>query len=163
MKRSSHNGGRKSDTPLKKIVISGLSIQEKVELHSAENAWKPRPIKDKRVTENGEADDNEELARKARSILNKLTPQKFDTLVQKFQELMIDNEEKLRLCMELIFEKVDNICQSVAQIFYFQCFWLSRLWMSPVSQLLMQECVASYRRNKSQRRITRQSISNTCC
>lgn len=77
-----------------------------MELHSAENAWKPRPIKDKIVTENGDADANEDLARKARSILNKLTPQKFDTLVQKFQELTIDNEEKLRLCMELIFEKV---------------------------------------------------------
>ena len=46
------------------------------------------------------------LSRKARGILNKLCPQKFDILVEKFKELQIDTEEKLRLCMELVFEKV---------------------------------------------------------
>ena len=36
------------------------------------------------------------LERKARSILNKLTPQKFDTLIGKFQELGVNTEEKLQ-------------------------------------------------------------------
>ncbi len=44
--------------------------------------------------------------RKARGILNKLCPQKFDILVEKFNDLQIDTEEKLRLCIELVFEKV---------------------------------------------------------
>jgi translation initiation factor 4G len=46
------------------------------------------------------------LLRKARGILNKLCPQKFDILVDKFNELQIDTEDKLRVCMELVFEKV---------------------------------------------------------
>ena len=72
-------------------------------LHEAENAWKPR-----KQEENGEEDEIAVLERKARSILNKLTPQKFDKLVAQFKELDIDNVEKLEMCMELVFEKVFN-------------------------------------------------------
>ena len=46
------------------------------------------------------------LERRSRAILNKLTPQKFDKLVQQFKELDIDTIEKLTMCMELVFEKV---------------------------------------------------------
>ena len=46
------------------------------------------------------------LERKARAILNKLTPQKFDKLVLQFKELDIDSAEKLEMGMELVFEKV---------------------------------------------------------
>ena len=59
----------------------------------------------------------QELGRKVIAILNKLTPQKFDTLVLRFQELPIDSTEKLSLFMELIFEKavaVDEPSFSVA-------------------------------------------------
>ena len=72
-----------------------------VVLHEAENAWKPR-----KYDENGEDDEIAILERKARSILNKLTPQKFDKLVAQFKELDIDTVEKLEMCMELVFEKV---------------------------------------------------------
>ena len=50
----------------------------------------------------------EDLRRKALAILNKLTRQKFETLVQKFQELPIDSHQKLSVCMELVFEKAFN-------------------------------------------------------
>lgn len=43
---------------------------------------------------------------KVKGILNKLTPQKFDVLVETFQELQIDNESKLIGSIDLIFEKV---------------------------------------------------------
>ena len=57
----------------------------------------------------------DELRRKALAILNKLTPQKFETLVQRFQELPIDSYQKLAACMELVFEKaVDEPSFSVA-------------------------------------------------
>ena len=46
------------------------------------------------------------VERKARAILNKLTPQKFDKLVLQFKELDIDSAEKLEMGMELVFEKV---------------------------------------------------------
>ncbi len=106
-KRGSQQGNKK-DSGQKKIVIQGLSIQEKVELHSAENAWKPTV---KTTVENGggsstDQDPLEDLKKKARAILNKLTPQKFEKLVERFNELPIESEEALRQCMELIFEKV---------------------------------------------------------
>ena len=72
-----------------------------VVLHEAENAWKP-----KKFEENGEESDMAILERKARAILNKLTPQKFDKLVLQFKELDIDSAEKLEMGMELVFEKV---------------------------------------------------------
>ena len=58
-----------------------------VKLHQAENRWKPS------VDKSGEAaaasDELETLLKKIRSILNKLCPQKFDTLVTQFNELPI--------------------------------------------------------------------------
>ena len=51
-------------------------------------------------------DELDDLAKKVRAILNKLTPQKFTTLVEQFQELPIDSQSKLTSSMELIFEKV---------------------------------------------------------
>ena len=73
-----------------------------VVLHEAENAWKPRKLDNEDVEE----DEMAILERKSRAILNKLTPQKFDKLVQQFKELQIDTVEKLTMCMELVFEKV---------------------------------------------------------
>ena len=94
----------------KPMVISLPSISAEVKLNKAENAWMPK-VKDKTK----EQDDNEDLRRKAMAILNKLTPQKFETLVLKFQELKIDTQDKLALCMELVFEKaVDEPSFSVA-------------------------------------------------
>ena len=94
----------------KPMVISLPSISAEVKLNKAENAWMPK-VKDKTKDQ----DDNEDLRRKAMAILNKLTPQKFETLVLKFQELKIDTQDKLALCMELVFEKaVDEPSFSVA-------------------------------------------------
>ena len=89
------------------MVIS-LPSQE-VKLNEAENAWKPS------IKEASPVDDVESLTKKIRSILNKLCPQKFDTLVSRFNELVIDTEEKLNKAMELVFEKaLDEPVFSVA-------------------------------------------------
>lgn len=48
----------------------------------------------------------QELYRKVRSILNKLTPQKFQTLIQQINELDIDTADRLEGAIDLIFEKV---------------------------------------------------------
>ena len=45
------------------------------------------------------------MERNVRAILNKLTPQKFKTLVGTMTTLKIDTVEKLELTSELIFEK----------------------------------------------------------
>ena len=48
----------------------------------------------------------QELYRKVRGILNKLTPQKFQTLTQQILDLEIETPERLEGVIDLIFEKV---------------------------------------------------------
>lgn len=47
-----------------------------------------------------------QLYKKTRSILNKLTPQNFETLLKQIKELPINTEDRLAGCMDLVFEKV---------------------------------------------------------
>ena len=79
------------------VKVINLPSREKVKLNETENAWKLTPKSD--------VDDVEVLCKRIRSILNKLCPQKFDTLVAQFNELVIDTEEKLTKVMHLVFEK----------------------------------------------------------
>lgn len=51
----------------------------------------------------------QELFRKVRGILNKLTPQKFQTLTQQITDLDIDTQERLEGAIDLIFAKVGNV------------------------------------------------------
>jgi len=53
---------------------------------------------------------NQDLYKKVRGILNKLTPQKFETLLKQVQDLPINSEERLSGCIEIIFEKVIITC-----------------------------------------------------
>ena len=106
-----------------------------VNLNQAENAWKPgvkqavkegEKVREKKILTivmiliwlllQAEVEDEVEvLAKRVRSILNKLCPQKFDTLVAQFQELPIDDRPKLMKAMELVFEKaLDEPVFSVA-------------------------------------------------
>ena len=48
----------------------------------------------------------QELYRKLRSILNKMTLEKLQRLMQQVDELNIDTEERLKGCIDVIFEKV---------------------------------------------------------
>ncbi len=50
----------------------------------------------------------QELFRKARGILNKLTPEKFNRLVEQMKALEINTTDKLRGVIDIIFEKVLN-------------------------------------------------------
>ena len=120
-KRNSQGGdkrgrGDRVDGRNKEVrVISLPSISQEVKLNKAENAWKPSVKEAKKEADDPKESEMEELRRKALAILNKLTPQKFETLVQRFQELPIDSYQKLAACMELVFEKaVDEPSFSVA-------------------------------------------------
>jgi translation initiation factor 4G len=48
----------------------------------------------------------QELYKKVRGVLNKLTPQKFDKLVSQVQALPIDSSDRLKGVINLVFEKV---------------------------------------------------------
>ncbi|XP_057318167.1 eukaryotic translation initiation factor 4 gamma 3-like isoform X3 [Microplitis mediator] len=112
--KKSYQGKSKSSKPNNLIHVT-LSLHEDVKLRETENAWKPARLK-----KDGEAiteDDikTQSLYKKVRSVLNKLTPQKFETLVNQVRTLEIDSEEKLQGVIDLVFEKaIDEPNFSVA-------------------------------------------------
>ncbi|XP_076376961.1 eukaryotic translation initiation factor 4 gamma isoform X2 [Megalopta genalis] len=104
----------KSSKPSKTNVIHmSLSLKEDVKLRETENAWKPTRLKAPVHTED-EA-KTEALYKRVRSVLNKLTPQKFNTLIDQVRALNIDTLERLQGVINLVFEKaVDEPNFSVA-------------------------------------------------
>ncbi|XP_067140206.1 eukaryotic translation initiation factor 4 gamma 3-like isoform X2 [Centruroides vittatus] len=110
------------DKPKKIITISN-SFNQDVKLHECGNAWKPH-VKKEIDDEDADKQKTQELEKKLRGILNKLTPQKFQTLVEQVKQLPIDNEERLKCVINLIFEKaIDepnfsvpyaNMCKHIA-------------------------------------------------
>ncbi|XP_065132120.1 eukaryotic translation initiation factor 4 gamma 1a [Paramisgurnus dabryanus] len=92
-------------------IITSLSLKDNVELNQAENAWTPSVKKQSKgraaevEDEDGEAAKTQELFRRVRSVLNKLTPQMFQQLMKQVTELTIDTEERLKGVIDLIFEK----------------------------------------------------------
>ncbi|KAL4647031.1 eukaryotic translation initiation factor 4 gamma 1 isoform X1 [Arapaima gigas] len=102
--RRSQQGQRKE--PRK--IIASVSLNDDVQLNKAEKAWKPSTRKQPVGVK--EEDDPEmlrtqDLFRRVRSILNKLTPQMFQQLMKQVTELTIDTEERLKGVIDLIFEK----------------------------------------------------------
>ncbi|KTG47005.1 hypothetical protein cypCar_00042276 [Cyprinus carpio] len=96
--------GQRGKEPRK--IIASVSLTEDVQLNKAEKAWKPT------VKRSGRADEDEpdflktqELFKRVRSVLNKLTPQMFQPLMKQVTELTIDTEERLKGVIDLIFEK----------------------------------------------------------
>ncbi|XP_043477588.1 eukaryotic translation initiation factor 4 gamma 3-like isoform X1 [Leptopilina heterotoma] len=79
------------------------SLREEVKLREAENAWKPTRLKGSDI--DVEEAKTESLAKKVRSVLNKLTLQKFDTLVSQVRALNIDTKERMERVINLVFEK----------------------------------------------------------
>lgn len=120
LRKSSQQGKPK---PTK--VVLNLSLNEDIKLNETENAWKPNVLDHKPKTGDEDADKEvqfinpskattiltwsfsiQDLLKKMRSILNKLTPQKFDLLVEQVKKMDINSEEKLTGVIELVFEKV---------------------------------------------------------
>ncbi|KAM9358888.1 eukaryotic translation initiation factor 4 gamma 1 [Symphorus nematophorus] len=92
-------------------IITSMSLSDDVQLNKAEKAWKPSTKKTVRAR-GDESEENDpdqiktqELFKRVRSILNKLTPQKFQQLMKQVTELTIDTEERLKGVIDLTFEK----------------------------------------------------------
>ncbi|XP_028331019.1 eukaryotic translation initiation factor 4 gamma 1-like [Gouania willdenowi] len=107
--RRSQQGQRKEP---RKIIIHSMSLNYDVQLNKAEKAWKPTVKKNSCSRGAEEVVDNDpevaktgELFKHLRSILNKLTPQKFPELMKQVSELTIDTEERLKGAIDLISEK----------------------------------------------------------
>ncbi|XP_075881122.1 eukaryotic translation initiation factor 4 gamma 3 isoform X2 [Nelusetta ayraudi] len=94
-------------------IIMNVTVED-VQLKKSENAWKPG-LKREGAAEDPENQKTQELFRKVRSILNKLTPQKFNQLMKQVTDLTIDTEERLKGVIDLVFEKaIDEPSFSVA-------------------------------------------------
>ncbi|GBM19884.1 Eukaryotic translation initiation factor 4 gamma 3 [Araneus ventricosus] len=115
-RRSQGRGGEKP----RKVISFTSSLNQNIKLHESQNAWKP--LHKSEIT----TDEKDKLKRSVQGVLNKLTPQKFETLLSQLKGLNIDTEEKLALVIDLIFEKaVDepnfsvpyaNLCKHLALI-----------------------------------------------
>uniref|UniRef100_A0A3Q1ALL0 Eukaryotic translation initiation factor 4 gamma 1 n=1 Tax=Amphiprion ocellaris TaxID=80972 RepID=A0A3Q1ALL0_AMPOC len=93
-------------------IITSMSLNDDVQLNKAEKAWKPSLKKPARSRGGEESEENDseqaktqDLFKRVRSILNKLTPQKFQQLMKQVTELTIDTEERLKGVIDLTFEK----------------------------------------------------------
>ncbi|CAK9810287.1 Eukaryotic translation initiation factor 4 gamma 3 [Anthophora quadrimaculata] len=114
-KNKSHSGGRSSSAKPSKpnVIHMSFSLREDVKLRETENAWRPTRLKTTNISE--EEAKTEALYKRVRSVLNKLTPQKFNTLVDQVRALNIDTPERLQGVIDLVFEKaVDEPSFSVA-------------------------------------------------
>ncbi|XP_053296316.1 eukaryotic translation initiation factor 4 gamma 3-like [Pleuronectes platessa] len=106
------NLGARRPPPRK--IIMGLSLHDDVQLKKSENAWKPG-MKRESLPAEPESNKTQDLFKKVRSILNKLTPEKFSQLVKQVWDLTIDTEERLKGVIDLVFEKaIDEPSFSVA-------------------------------------------------
>ncbi|XP_052431777.1 eukaryotic translation initiation factor 4 gamma 1 isoform X2 [Carassius gibelio] len=96
--------GQRGKEPRK--IIASVSLTEDIQLNKAEKAWKPTVKRSGRPEEDDpEFLKTQELFKRVRSVLNKLTPQMFQPLMKQVTELSIDTEERLKGVIDLIFEK----------------------------------------------------------
>ncbi|XP_056615418.1 eukaryotic translation initiation factor 4 gamma 3-like [Triplophysa dalaica] len=89
--------------PARKIL--NVQLDKDVQLNKSAFAWRPRIHKEVTSSQVSRDKKTEELVRSFRSILNKLTPEKFDQLMVKVNELQINTIESIRLVAELVHEK----------------------------------------------------------
>ncbi|XP_076249202.1 eukaryotic translation initiation factor 4 gamma [Calliopsis andreniformis] len=143
--RKSQPQTRQSSKPPKANVIHvSLSLREDVKLRETENAWKPTRLKQTTLTE--EETKTEALYRRVRSVLNKLTPQKFNTLIDQVRALPIDTPERLQGVINLVFEKaVDEPSFSVP--YALMCKELAMMEVSGSDKTSdKQECSFSFKK-----------------
>ncbi|XP_030634154.1 eukaryotic translation initiation factor 4 gamma 3 [Chanos chanos] len=141
--------------PQPRKIIMNVSVNDEVQLKKAENAWKPG-MKRESVTEDTETQKTQELFRKVRSILNKLTPQMFNQLMKQVTDLTINTEERLKGVIDLVFEKaIDEPSFSVAYANMCRCLATLKVPMTDkpgttvnFRKLLLNRCQKEFERDK---------------
>lgn len=149
--RRSQPGQRRE--PRKIITVS---VKEDVHLKKAENAWKPNQKRDSQA-EDPENIKTQELFRKVRSILNKLTPQMFNQLMKQVSGLTVDTEERLKGVIDLVFEKaIDEPSFSVAYANMCRCLVTLKVPMADkpgntvnFRKLLLNRCQKEFEKDKA--------------
>uniref|UniRef100_A0AAY5EG95 Eukaryotic translation initiation factor 4 gamma, 3a n=1 Tax=Electrophorus electricus TaxID=8005 RepID=A0AAY5EG95_ELEEL len=141
--------------PPPRKIITNVSVNDDVQLKKAENAWKPGG-KREGLAEDPDTQKTQELFRKVRSILNKLTPQMFTQLMKQVAELTVDTEERLKGVIDLVFEKAidePSFCLAYANM----CHCLATLKVPMADKpsttvnfrkLLLNRCQKEFERDK---------------
>lgn len=117
MQQNSQNNGNANKGSKSGIIHMRLSLREDVKLNESENAWVPsfRKADDKAEVEENALSSNELLFKRVRGVLNKLTPERFNTLFNEINEFNIGTTERLDGVISLVFEKaIDEPHFSVA-------------------------------------------------
>ncbi|XP_051735410.1 eukaryotic translation initiation factor 4 gamma 3 isoform X7 [Ctenopharyngodon idella] len=136
-------------------IITNVSVNDEVQLRTTENAWKPG-MKRESAVEDPDAQKTQELFRKVRSILNKLTPQMFNQLMKQVTDLTIDTEERLKGVIDLVFEKaIDEPSFSVAYGNMCSCLAMLKVPMTDkpnttvnFRKLLLNRCQKEFEKDK---------------
>ena len=102
--RNSMQGGRMhiSQEGNKPRKIISTSLSQEVKLRTSENAWKP--IANKKDVQS-EDDKDRELLKKARGLLNKLTPDNYERILAQLRELELNTRDRLAKLIDLLFDK----------------------------------------------------------
>lgn len=121
--RRSAQGNRSNSSSLIKV---NLQSNEDVKLNESKNAWKPQML-EAEVDTPEEERKTVELLKQFRSILNKITPENFTTLIEQLKTLNIDAVDILDKCISLVFEKAilepsfgasyAQLCKEVSDVF----------------------------------------------
>lgn len=144
--RKSQQGKPKPGKPA--VVHLSLSLREDVKLHETENAWKPGVLAGGKES-NEEDAKTQELYKKVRGVLNKLTPQKFDKLVDQVQALPIDTPDRLKGVINLVFDKaVDEPNFSVAYAKMCNELRSKDVQGSSFRKILITRCQQEFEKNK---------------
>uniref|UniRef100_A0A4W3H324 Eukaryotic translation initiation factor 4 gamma, 3b n=1 Tax=Callorhinchus milii TaxID=7868 RepID=A0A4W3H324_CALMI len=138
-------------------IIPIVSVNDDVKLKKSENAWKPTG-KREAVQEEPDLNKTQDLFRRVRSILNKLTPQMFQQLMKQVQELTIDTEERLKGVINLVFEKaIDEPNFSVAYANMCRCLTMLKVPMADkpgawvnFRKLLLNRCQKEFEKDKAE-------------
>ncbi|XP_069775179.1 eukaryotic translation initiation factor 4 gamma 3 isoform X4 [Narcine bancroftii] len=150
--RRSQHGQRREQ----RKIITNISVNDDIQLKKSENAWKPI-LKREEVSDDSDVQKTQELFRRVRSILNKLTPQMFQQLMKQVQELTIDTEERLKGVIDLVFEKaIDEPNFSVAYANMCRCLTMLKVPMSDkpgasvnFRKLLLNRCQKEFEKDKA--------------
>ncbi|XP_027039827.1 eukaryotic translation initiation factor 4 gamma 3-like isoform X3 [Pocillopora damicornis] len=153
---SNQRAGRRN-VPPKKVIDLAPKIASTEQLKRTEKRWM-RPSEAVKDGLSEEQMKTEEILRKVRSILNKLTPQKFQTLTQQIIDLEINTQERLEGAIDLIFEKaIDEAAFSVAYANMCRCLIPKKVLVEKdgttkeltFRKILLNKCQKEFEKEKS--------------
>ena len=121
-------GGRPSQEKARKIIPAPPT--QDVQLHKVDNAWKAGKTPEEM---NAQEQVTLKLLKDFRGNLNKITPEKYDKILEKIRALDIDTEDRLTRVLDLVFDKAvlePSFCVQYAKL----CQHLSSLSVETVNE-----------------------------